>query len=221
MKLSVVMPVYNEVETIAEILRRVSAVPIAKEIILVDDASQDGTAEVLQKIHLPELRVFTHAQNGGKGAAIQTALQHVTGDIVIIQDADLEYDPNDFHILIEPITSGRTKVVYGVRNLGTQKWYMAAGNKFLTGLTNTIYGLQLHDMETCYKTMAREVVDGLQLECRRFDVEVELTAKIARRGYDILEVPITYQARHEEKKLSPWDGWPAVRAMVKYRFGRV
>jgi len=221
MKLSVVMPVYNEVDTIAEILRRVSAVPIEKEIILVDDFSHDGTAEVLKQVRVPDLRVFTHAQNGGKGAAIQTALQHVTGDIVIIQDADLEYDPNDYLKLVEPIVSGRAKVVYGVRDLGTQKWYMAAGNRFLTALTNTMYGLQLHDMETCYKTMTREVVAGLQLESRRFDVEVELTAKIARRGYPIVEVPIAYHARHEEKKLSPLDGWPAVRALFKYRFGRV
>ena len=219
MKLSVIMPVYNEASTIEEILRQVAAVPVEKEIILVDDCSKDGTTDILKTITgIPNLRIFTHAVNGGKGAAVQTALEHVTGDIVVIQDADLEYDPNDFHKLIAPIVSGQTRVVYGVRNLGTQKWYMALGNKFLTALTNLLYGVRLRDMETCYKTMSREVAQGMKLECRRFDVEVELTAKIVRRGYKIIEVPISYNARHEQKKLSPMDGWPAIRALIKYRF---
>jgi glycosyltransferase involved in cell wall biosynthesis len=222
MKLSVVMPVYNEAATIAEILLRVTNVPIEKEIILVDDCSKDGTGEILRlQGHIPNLRVITHNVNGGKGAAVQTALQHVSGDIVVIQDADLEYDPNDFHALIAPIVNGQTKVVYGVRNLGTQKWYMALGNRFLTLVTNLLYGVKLADMETCYKTMAREVVKGMRLECRRFDVEAELTAKIVRRGYRIVEVPVHYEARHEQKKLSPLDGWPAIRALIKYRFGKV
>ena len=222
MKLSVIMPVYNEADTIAEILQRVTDVPLNKEIVLVDDCSKDGTSDILKRLgHIPNLRVITHNVNGGKGAAVQTALRHVTGDIVVIQDADLEYDPNDYHKLIEPITSGQTKVVYGVRNLGTQRWYMALGNRFLTLVTNLLYGVRLRDMETCYKTMAREVVQGMRLECRRFDVEAEITAKIVRRGYDIVEIPISYMARHEQKKLSPLDGWPAIRALLKYRFGRV
>ncbi|MCL5998728.1 MAG: glycosyltransferase family 2 protein [Chloroflexi bacterium] len=222
MKLSVIMPVYNEADTIAEILQRVTDVPVNKEIVLVDDCSKDGTSDILKRLgHIPNLRVITHDVNGGKGAAVQTALRHVTGDIVVIQDADLEYDPNDYHKLIEPITSGQTKVVYGVRNLGTQKWYMALGNRFLTLITNLLYGVKLRDMETCYKTMAREVVQGMRLECRRFDVEAEITAKIVRRGYGIVEIPISYTARHEQKKLSPLDGWPAIRALLKYRFGRM
>lgn len=222
MKLSVVMPVYNEATTIAEILQRVADVSIEKEIILVDDCSKDGTSDILRlQGHIPNLRVITHDVNGGKGAAVQTALQHVGGDIVVIQDADLEYDPNDFHDLIAPIVNGQAKVVYGVRNLGTQKWYMALGNKFLTLVTNLLYGVKLRDMETCYKTMSREVVRGMRLECRRFDVEAELTAKIVRRGYKIVEVPVHYTARHEQKKLSPLDGWPAIRALIKYRFGKV
>jgi glycosyltransferase involved in cell wall biosynthesis len=222
MKLSVIMPVYNEADTIAEILQRVSAVPIEKEIVLVDDCSKDGTSDILKlQNHIPNLRIITHEANGGKGAAVQTALQHITGEIVVIQDADLEYDPNDFHKLIAPIVDGQTQVVYGVRNLGTQKWYMALGNKFLTLVTNLLYGVKLQDMETCYKTMRREVVQGMVLECRRFDVEAELTAKIVRRGYRIVEVPIGYMARHEQKKLSPLDGWPAIRALIKYRFGKV
>jgi glycosyltransferase involved in cell wall biosynthesis len=213
------MPVYNEAATIAEILQRVSAVPIEKEIILVDDCSKDGTAQILkQQKDIPNLHIITHQVNGGKGAALQTAMQHVSGDIVIIQDADLEYDPNDFMRLVAPIEKGETKVVYGVRHLGTQKWYMALGNKFLTLLTNLLYGVTLQDMETCYKTMAHEVVQGMRLECHRFDVEAELTAKIVRRGYKIVEIPINYAARQEQKKLSPLDGWPAIRALIKYRF---
>ncbi len=215
------MPVFNEAATIAEILDRVARVdlsPIEKEIVLVDDCSKDATPEILrQQTHIPNLRVITHEVNGGKGAAIQTALQHITGDIVIIQDADLEYDPNDYARLIAPIVRGEAKVVYGVRDLSSQRWYMALGNRFVTFVTNVLYGVKLRDMETCYKTMAREVVEGLKLECRRFDVEAEITAKIIRRGYRIVEVPIHYQARYEEKKLSPLDGLPTLKALFKYR----
>ncbi|MCS7087406.1 MAG: glycosyltransferase family 2 protein [Thermoflexales bacterium] len=221
MKLSIIMPVFNEAATIAEILDRVARVdlsPIEKEIVLVDDCSKDATPDILrQQTHIPNLRVITHEVNGGKGAAIQTALQHITGDIVIIQDADLEYDPNDYARLIAPIVRGEAKVVYGVRDLSSQRWYMALGNRFVTLATNLLYGVKLHDMETCYKTMAREVVEGLKLECRRFDVEAEITAKIIRRGYRIVEVPIHYQARYEEKKLSPLDGIPTLKALLKYR----
>ncbi len=221
MKLSVVMPVFNEAATIAEILQRVARVDlgsIEKEIVLVDDCSKDATPRILrEQTHIPNLRVITHAVNGGKGAAIQTALQHITGDVVIIQDADLEYDPNDYGRLVQPIADGKAKVVYGIRDLSSQRWYMALGNRLVTLATNVLYGVHLRDMETCYKAMAREVVDGLKLECRRFDVEAEITAKIIRRGYTIHEVPIHYQARYEEKKLSPLDGLPTLRALVKYR----
>lgn len=221
MKLSIIMPVFNEADTIAEILQRVSDVrldPVEKEIVLVDDCSRDDTPHILKaQTHIPNLKIITHEVNGGKGAAIQTALQHISGDIVIIQDADLEYDPNDYARLIAPILSGQAKVVYGVRDLGTQKWYMALGNRFVTLVTNLLYGASLKDMETCYKTMAREVVRGLRLECRRFDVEAEITAKILRRGYAITEVPINYHARYEQKKLSPADGWPTLKALWKYR----
>ncbi|BCX02113.1 MAG: glycosyl transferase [Candidatus Roseilinea sp.] len=221
MKLSIIIPVFNEADTIAEILQRVSDVrldPVEKEIVLVDDCSRDDTPHILKaQTHISNLKIITHEVNGGKGAAIQTALQHISGDIVIIQDADLEYDPNDYARLIAPILSGQAKVVYGMRDLGTQKWYMALGNRFVTLVTNLLYGASLKDMETCYKTMAREVVQGLRLECRRFDVEAEITAKILRRGYTITEVPIRYQARYEQKKLSPADGWPTLKALWKYR----
>lgn len=222
MKLSVIMPVYNEESTIAEILERVCAVDIEKEIVLVNDCSRDRTAEILaSRPETPDLRIFTHAVNRGKGAAIQTALREVTGDIVIVQDADLEYDPRDFLRLVQPIVQGEAKVVYGVRDLGTQKWFMAMGNRFVTLATNLLYGVSLKDMETCYKTMSREVVQGLNLECKRFDVEAEITAKILRRGFRILEMPINYHARYEHKKLSPMDGIPTLRALLKYRFTRV
>ena len=222
MKLSVIMPVYNEEATIAEILERVRAVDVEKEIILVNDCSRDRTAEILaRQTHIPELRIFTHAVNKGKGAAIQTALREVSGDIVIVQDADLEYDPQDYLRLAQPILRGESKVVYGVRDLGTQKWFMAMGNRFVTFATNVLYGVSLKDMETCYKTMSREVVQGLNLECRRFDVEAEITAKILRRGYKIIEMPINYHARYEQKKLSPMDGIPTLRALLKYRFAAV
>jgi glycosyltransferase involved in cell wall biosynthesis len=220
-KLSIIMPVFNEAGTIAEILQRVSEVdlgPVEKEIVLVDDCSKDETPHILkEQTHIPNLRVITHKVNGGKGAAIQTAIEHVTGDIVIVQDADLEYDPNDFAKLIQPIVEGKAKVVYGVRDLGSQKWFMAMGNRFVTLVTNVLYGVNLKDMETCYKTMAREVAQGLQLECKRFDVEAEITAKIARRGHAIVELPIHYEARYEQKKLSPADGWPTLKALLKYR----
>lgn len=221
MKLSIIMPVFNEAGTIAEILQRVSDVDLGavdKEIVLVDDCSKDDTPRILrEQTHIPNLKVITHEVNGGKGAALQTAIEHVSGDIVIIQDADLEYDPNDYARLIQPIIEGRTKVVYGVRDLGTQKWYMAMGNRFVTFVTNVLYGVKLRDMETCYKTMAREVAQGLKLECKRFDVEAEITAKIVRMGYAIEEMPIHYEARYEHKKLSPADGWPTLRALIKYR----
>lgn len=221
MKLSIIMPVFNEAGTIAEILQRVSDVdlgPVDKEIVLVDDCSKDDTPRILrEQTHIPNLRVITHEVNGGKGAALQTAIEHVSGDIVIIQDADLEYDPNDYARLIQPIIAGRSKVVYGVRDLGTQKWYMAMGNRFVTFVTNVLYGVKLRDMETCYKTMTHEVAQGLKLECKRFDVEAEITAKIVRMGYTIEEMPIHYEARYEHKKLSPADGWPTLRALIKYR----
>lgn len=221
MKLSIIMPVFNEAGTIAEILQRVSDVdlgPVEKEIVLVDDCSQDETPHILKaQTHIPNLHVITHKVNGGKGAALQTAMEHITGDIAIIQDADLEYDPNDYRKLIQPIIEGKTKVVYGVRDLGSQRWFMAMGNRFVTFVTNVLYGVKLKDMETCYKTLHRDVVKGMTLECRRFDVEPEITAKIIRRGYQIMEIPIHYEARYEQKKLSPMDGWPTLKALWKYR----
>lgn len=216
MKLSVLMPVFNEESGLAAILRRVAAVEMDKEIIVVDDCSSDATPQILANIELTELRQQRHAINRGKGAAIRTALAAATGDAVIIQDADLEYDPADYPALLAPILRGEAQAVYGVRDLSSQKAMMRLGNQFLTGLTNLLYGTRLHDMETCYKVMTIQVARRLNIECNRFDLEPEITAKIARQGCRIVEVPISYAPR-EEKKLSPWrDGLPAVRALFRY-----
>jgi glycosyltransferase involved in cell wall biosynthesis len=219
MKLSVLMPVYNEEANVAEIIRRVDRVPVEKEIIVVDDCSTDRTPEILAALQaeVPALRIVRHPVNRGKGAGIRTAMEAVTGDCLVIQDADLEYDPADFAALLQPILHGQAKVVYGVRSFAGQKPLSRWGNRFLTWVTNLLYGLHLHDMETCYKMMCAEVAQGLDIECRRFDVEPEITAKIARRGYAFHQVPITYKPR-QDKKLSPWrDGLPALRALLRYR----
>ena len=217
MKLSVLMPVYNEEAGLEIILRRVAAVAIDKEIIIVDDCSSDETPGILKRIDLPDLRIIRHETNKGKGAAIRTALEAVTGDAVIIQDADLEYDPSDYPALLAPLLKGDARVVYGVRDLRKQAPLVRLGNRLLTLLTNIIYGVRLGDMETCYKVMAADIAKSLDIECNRFDLEPEITAKVIRQGYTIYEVPISYEPR-AEKKLSPWkDGLPALCALLRYR----
>ncbi len=211
------MPVFNEAPTIAAIVERVRAVPLDKEIVLVNDASSDGTHSIVEDLTGPDIKVIHHPINRGKGAAIRTGLEAATGDVVVIQDADLEYDPNDFPRLVAPIAEGKANVVYGVRSLDTQRTVMRFGNNFLTLVTNVMYGGHLKDMETCYKMMRREIALSLDLECRRFDVEAEISAKLLRAGHKICELPIRYTARYENKKLSPSDGMPAVRALWKYR----
>lgn len=217
MRLSVVVPVHNEVDTLAAVVERVQAVPLEKEIILVDDASTDGSSEIIGQMEAGGLKSIRHANNRGKGAAVRAGFDAARGDVVVVQDADLEYDPGDFVRLIEPIERGEADVVYGVRSLQTQKAVMRWGNHFVTRVTNLIYGQALKDMETCYKMMRREVAQALNLECRGFDVEAETTAKLLRSGYTIHELPISYTARYENKKLSPLDGLPTVRALWRYR----
>jgi glycosyltransferase involved in cell wall biosynthesis len=218
MELSVLIPVYNEEGSVHELLRRVLAVPCDKELVVVDDCSTDNTWQVLGTVEDSRVRVFRHEVNQGKGAAIRTALTHASGDWVIIQDADLEYDPNDYPRLLELVRSGETQVVYGVRDLERQKPLFRLGNKLLTLTTNVLYGSHLSDMETCYKLMPREVMLSLNLEATRFQIEPEITAKLLRHGISIREVPIWYQPR-EEKKLSAWrDGLPALWTLLKYRF---
>lgn len=221
MKLSVLIPVFNEEKTVKGLLDRVLAVPVDKEVVVVDDCSMDRTWDVLQSINDARVRVYRHEVNQGKGTGIRTALGHATGDLVIIQDADLEYDPNDYPKLLEPIMSGKAQVVYGVRDLSGQKPFTRLGNNFLTFATNLLYGSHISDMETCYKLMPREVMQSLNLRPSRFQIEPEITAKLLRKGYRIAEVPIWYRPR-TDKKLNPWkDGLPALWTLLKYRLTRV
>ncbi len=224
MKLSVIIPVYNEKATIQEILKQVRAVNLAREIIVVDDGSTDGTRQLLkQEENQPGTIVLYHDHNQGKGAAVRTGFDHATGDILLIQDADLEYDPRDYPMLVRPIEEGRVKVVYGSRFLGPRKammfWHML-GNKFLTLLTNVLYNAILSDMETCYKVFRTDVVKGIPLRSRRFEFEPEITAKVLKRGHRIFEVPISYYGREydEGKKISWRDGPKAMWTLIKYRF---
>ncbi len=224
MKLSVIIPVYNEESTIQEILKQVRAVNLAHEIIIVDDGSSDGTRALLKaEEQQPGTVVIYHERNQGKGAAVRTGFDRATGDIFLIQDADLEYDPRDYPMLLRPIEEGRVKVVYGSRFLGPRKamlfWHML-GNKLLTLLTNVLYNTILSDMETCYKVFRADVVRGIPLRSRRFEFEPEITAKVLKRGHRIFEVPISYYGREytEGKKITWREGPKAVWTLIKYRF---
>jgi glycosyltransferase involved in cell wall biosynthesis len=214
------VPVYNEEPTIDALLSAVLAVEVDKEVIVVNDCSTDGTASALQR-WADKVRVIYHPTNRGKGAAVRTALAAATGDAIIIQDADLEYDPGDYARLLLPIEREGAKVVYGVRDLDRQKPLMRFGNRLITTATNVLYGTQLEDVETCYKVLAREVVDRLDLECEGFELETEITAQVIRLGYEIVQVPISYHPRYgEEKKLTPWDGIPTLWQLIKHRYAR-
>src|SRR4051795_6311120 len=222
--LSVVMPAYNERATIEEMIRRVLAVPIRTELIVVDDGSRDGTRDILSRL-AEELRfkLVLQPANGGKGAALRRGFQEVTGDLVVIQDADLEYSPEEFPQLIELICTGRADVVYGSRFLGRHRVFLFthyAGNRVLTLLTNVLYNTMLTDMETCFKVMRAEVLQSMTLRSNRFGIEPEITAKIFKRGYRVYEIPITYDGRgYEDGKKITWrDGIVAVWTLVKYRF---
>ena len=224
-KLSVIIPVFNERNTVMKILDLIRAVPFPKEMVIVDDGSTDGTREILQSrvTGQKDCVVLFHERNQGKGAAIRTGIGSISGDAVIIQDADMEYDPEDFLKLLKPLTENRSRIVYGSRFLGRKKvttsWHRFI-NYFLTAFTNWIYGSDLSDMETCYKLFLSEVLRGLSLESSGFEIEVELTAKALRSGEKILEVPISYKGRsfHEGKKIGWIDGFKALAALVRYRF---
>lgn len=226
MKLSVVMPVYNEKTTIKEILRQVRAVDLGdldKEIVVVDDGSTDGTRDILKLEADSSIKVILHEKNQGKGAAVRTGLGQAAGDLVVIQDADLEYDPEDYKRLIEPVLRGKATVVYGSRFTGERRnmlfWHYL-GNRTLSLITNVLYNTTLSDMETCYKLFTKEALAGIEIKSHKFDFEPEITAKVLRKGIRIYEVPISYSGRelHEGKKISWKDAGPALWALLKYRF---
>src|SRR4026209_307666 len=222
--LSVVMPAYNERQTIEEMVRRVLAVPVRIELIVVDDGSKDGTRDILTRLaaELPFKLVF-QPKNGGKGAALRHGFQEVKGDLVIIQDADLEYSPEEYPQLIELICQGRADVVFGSRFIGRHRVFLFThylGNRLLTLVTNVLYNTMLTDMETCYKVMRVDVLRSMILNSNGFGIEPELTAKIFKRGYRVYEVPITYDGRgyDEGKKITWRDGVVALWVLLKYRF---
>ncbi|HZU04663.1 MAG TPA: glycosyltransferase family 2 protein [Chloroflexota bacterium] len=224
MKLSVIIPIYNERDFLSELLARVRAVDIPKEIICVDDCSTDGSREILaEEARHGDLLVITHPVNRGKGAAVQSGLRQFTGDVVVIQDADLEYDPQDYHVLLRPILTGRAKVVYGSRFLGehrAMRFWHSVGNRCLTLITNVLYDTTLTDMETCYKMFTADVARKLSLREPRWGFDPEITAQILKAGYRIYEVPISYAGReyHEGKKISWRDGFVVLATLLRCRF---
>ena len=225
MRLSVVIPVFNERQTLMSLLERVEATPVDKEVILVDDCSTDGTRDLFPQAaeRWPNIKLLYHDKNQGKGAALRTGFQACTGDVVIIQDADLEYDPNEYPRLLEPIVDGRADVVYGSRFIGGEShrvlyfWHMV-GNRFLTLMSNMMTNLNLTDMETCYKVFRREFADKLDIQSRTFAVEPEITAKVAKMRARVYEVPISYAGRDyaEGKKIGPKDAVIAIFAIVRW-----
>jgi glycosyltransferase involved in cell wall biosynthesis len=242
-KLSIVMPVYNEIETIAEIVRRVravqlivpvgygadndSAVVFDREIVIVDDGSTDSTQEVLHALEgEPDVTIVVHERNQGKGGAVRTGLQHASGDVIVIQDADLEYDPRDYPALLQPIAEGRAQVVYGSRFRGgptrTMFFWHMVGNRFLTLVTNLLYNTILSDMETGYKAFTREVAEQLDLRSPGWGFDPEITAQILKHGYRIYEVPISYTGREfeEGKKISWRDGLTVLWTLIRCRLTR-
>ena len=225
MNLSVVIPVYNEVENIGEILKRVQSTNLAREIIIVDDGSQDGTRDILRELNgKGDVRVILHERNQGKGAAVVTGLKAAQGDVILIQDADLEYNPRDYPVLLQPIEEGLADVVYGSRFLGaphrvTMFWHLIA-NRMLTFMTNILYNTILTDMETGYKVFRRDVIEGMKIRAKRFDFEPEFTAKVLKGRHRIFEVPISFNPRDSSqgKKIKLRDAFEAVWTLLKYRF---
>lgn len=229
MKISVIIPVFNEIKTIKSIIQQVKAVNIEKEIIIVDDCSTDGSREILRQVKEDGTKVFFHQKNSGKGSALRTGFKHITGEVVIIQDADLEYNPQDYLKLIEPFSRDGIDVVYGSRFLNrghlphcSHPFYLThfIGNKFLNFLVNLLYHVKITDMETCYKAVRKKALEGLSLSARGFEIEPEITAQLLRKGFKIHEVSISYSPRDykEGKKISWKDGFSTILVLLKYRF---
>jgi glycosyltransferase involved in cell wall biosynthesis len=224
--LSIIVPVYNEEKTLLPLLKKVQNVKLLglkKQIIVINDGSTDKTAEVMKKIKIPGIQIYQHDKNRGKGAAIRTAIPHTTGDFVIIQDADLEYDPADYVIILKPLLDGRADVVYGSRFKGVGRAFLFwhyVGNKLLTFITNILYDTILTDMETCYKAFKGDLIRSIPLRSNRFDFEPEVTAKVLKRGVKLFEVPINYDGRNfeEGKKITWRDGVVALVCLIRYRF---
>lgn len=226
-KITILIPIFNEVSTLELILQKVEDAPfcgLEKEIILIDDFSTDGTREILEKLK-DKYQIFYHDENMGKGAALRTGFEHMTGDIVVIQDADLEYEPVDYDPLIKLIIDNRADVAYGSRLSGGKpsRSFMFThllGNKLLTLITNILYNTTLTDMETCYKAFKTEFIKGIQIKSNRFDFEPEITAKVLKRGARLYELPISYYGREydEGKKITWKDGFHAILALIKFRF---
>lgn len=224
MRVSVVVPIFNEEDTVAQVLESLAQVPLDLEVVVVDDASTDRTWEILEDLRKKEpfntYHYIRHDFNQGKGAGLRTGFGLVSGDLVTVQDGDMEYNPQDLPPLVRKWEeAGDAKVaIYGRRDLSPQKFTTRWGNRFLTLMTNILYGCHIHDMETCYKMIPGPLARGLPMEGRRFEIEPEITACIIQAGYKIIEVPISYTPR-EEKKLSPWrDGWPALAMLLRRRF---
>ena len=226
-RLSIIVPVYNEVATILPLLKKVREVKLLgleKEVLIVDDGSTDGTSALLEKLRFPGAIFFRHERNRGKGAALRTAIPHTTGDYVIIQDADLEYDPSDYVTVLKPLLMGDADVVYGSRFLGGARraflFLHYLGNKLLTLITNVLFNTILTDMETCYKAFRGDLLRSLRLRSNRFDFEPEVTAKVLKRGAKLYEVPITFRGRgfEEGKKITWRDGAVALWTLIRYRF---
>jgi glycosyltransferase involved in cell wall biosynthesis len=225
MRLSVIIPVFNEVKTLRQVCDLVQSTPYEKEIIIIDDGSTDGTRELLKELEAQNVKILLHEKNTGKGAAIRTGLEHATGDVLLIQDADMEYDPSDYPHLLEPICQGKADVVFGSRFLGggahrVLYFWHSLGNRFLTLLANMLNDLNMSDMETGYKVFTREVQNAIRVRSNRFGFEPEFTAKVARKRFRIYEVPISYYGRgyKEGKKITWRDGIAALFWIFRYRF---
>jgi len=220
--LSVIVPVYNEVKTIRQILEKISTVAIDKEIIVVDDGSSDGTGKVLRDIQQPNLKVIHHSSNRGKGAAFLTGLSNATGDYVIIQDADLEYDPTEYVKLIDEFNKDGADIVLGARFTGGYRGLLIPrlGNQFLTGFLNLLFGVQLNDFLTCYKLLRRDTLNKLDLKSQGFGIDTEIVSKVLKRKLKIKQVPVSYKPRNyaEGKKIKWYDGIKAITSIIRYRF---